>query len=445
MQWKKNNTIHNGMTLIEVVIAIGIFAMVTIALYLVINLSVQVLRDDQSRLDALSIAQSEIESIKNVPYDDIGTTTGIPNGVFAATKTVEQNNTSYTVETDIRYYDDPFDGVAPTDTVNTDYKKVRVEVTWDGQFLDKPVVLLTNIVPNGIETTSGGGTLWVEVYNAATSPIANATVKVENTTVNPAISLTSLTDSQGRFLLPGAPASVQSYQITISKNGYSSEYTYTVDTDTNPNPDPGHQTVLEAEVTTKTFYIDKVSQLHIQIKDVTTGTPQANIPVHIYGNKRIGTDLSGQPIPKYSATLLSDSSGNITLTNMEYDTYTIELQDPTLDFAGSTPSHLPYVLAPDTIGTITLETAPQASQTLLLSVIDPTQQPVENASVHIVNTLSTIDLTQTTNASGQTFFSPLSAGNFSIEITTPGFTTYTGTIEILADQQQEIALTPTTP
>lgn len=431
---------QSGMTLIEVLIAIAIFAIVTTALYVVIDLGIHVLRDDQARLDGLSIAQSQIEAIKNVPYTDVGTVSGIPNGVFESTSILNQNQTNYTVETDIRYIDDPFDGLIPTDTVNTDYKKVRVEVTWEGQFLDKPIILITTVVPNGIETTSGGGTLWIEVYTAAAAPVSGATVRIINTDVTPNINITSVTDSQGRYILPGAPASVQSYQITVSKSGYSTEQTYSVDPENNPNPDPGHQTVIADEVTTKTFYIDRVSQLQIQVNDYETNLPQANVPLQVVGNKRIGTDLEGQPIPKYSQVLTTNLSGVATLTNAEYDTYDVTLNTSLLDYAGSNP-HIPYVLAPNANATMTYNTALNTPQTLLVTVLDPDQTPVSGASINIQTALGLINLTKTTNSSGQAFFSPLIVGTYTVEVTASGFTTYTSTLEINDDELISIPLT----
>lgn len=435
-----HSTHQKGFTLIETIIAIAIFLILSLAMYLVITLGISIVRDDQARLDALSIAQESMEEIRNVPYEDVGTQGGVPSGNFVQTKNLVRNNTTYTVKTKIYYVDDTYDGVAPTDTVNTDYKKIEISVTWQNQFLNQPVLLVTNVSPEGIETSAGGGTLWIEVYTADSTPVVGATVHVTNTQTNPTIDTTGTTDADGRYILPGTPASVESYHVVVSKNGYSSEQTYSVDADTNPNPDPEDLTVIESEIATKIFYIDTLSSINIHVQDHISSTPTANASVHVIGQKRIGTDLQGNDIAKYDQTFTTNSNGDLVLSNIEYDTYTIELADgTTYDFAGSTP-YLPDVLPPNSNHTITLLSAPNAAQTLLVTVQDANEMPIPNATVHLYNELQTTDITQTTNASGQTFFTPLGITSFTLDITATGYTPYSGTAGIFSDEQQRVQL-----
>ncbi|MBI2410455.1 MAG: carboxypeptidase regulatory-like domain-containing protein [Candidatus Kerfeldbacteria bacterium] len=438
---KKQQNKSAGNTLLETIIAIAIFALVTSALYTLIQLGIRVLRDDSARLDAVSIAQAQLETIKNLPYEDIGVVGGIPEGAIEQTTTTIRNNNTFTVETDIRYIDDAFDDVAPTDTVNTDYKKIRVEVRWNKQVVQKPVILITNIAPEGVETDTGGGTMWVEVYNANAEPIPNATVQVVNTEVDPAISFTSATDSNGQFLLPGADPSVQAYQITISKTGYSSAQTYGVDAETNPHPDPAHLTVVESEVTTATFTIDAVSDLSLHVEDYISHQANTNASIRTTGNKRIGTDLDGNNISKFDRTNTTNGTGDIVYSDIEFDTYTATLSDGTYDFAGSTP-HLPYVLPPDSTVTMTILTAPDASDTLLLTIEDSNTIPLAGATAHLWNADGSIDLTQTTNDSGQTFFTPLISGTFTIDVSADGFMSFSDSIDISGDATLLITLTP---
>jgi hypothetical protein len=432
------------MTLVEAIVSIAIFAVVSVSLYTLITLGVQLVRDDQARLDAVALAQSTIEQLHNVPYDDIGTVGGIPTGTFEQSHTEIHNNTTYTVALDIRYVDDPFDGSAPTDTISTDYKQIRVSVTWEGQYIAKPVVLLTTISPEGLESNGGGGTLWIEAYTASASPISNATVRITNPSVIPAVDITSATDSNGRFLLPGTPASVQGYQIVISKSGYAPTQTYTVDSETNPNPEPGDQTVTEGGITTKVFYIDRHSDLTIHIQDATSGVATSGLPIRLMGAKRIGTALDGSDIPKYDEALTTDANGDISVNDIEYDTYRIVIDDSATgyDIAG-TPTPLPFVLAPNTAGAITLHTASNADNTLLVTVQNESETALEGASVRIYTESLSVDVTQTTNASGQTFFSPLPAGIYTLEVTLNGYDFFQDQFDVTDDIQQIIPLTPT--
>lgn len=431
---------NRGFTLVEVIIAIGIFAVVSLALYIVIALALNVLRDDQSRLDALAIAQQRIEEIRNVSYDDVGTTTGVPTGAFPAEENLIRNNVTFTILTDIRYVDDVFDGQAPADTVNTDYKQVRVEVTWKGQFLDSPVTLITTIVPQGLEGNVGGGTLWIEVYDSTGEAVPDAQVVVTNDDVLPPISINSFTDENGRYILPGAPIATESYKVTVTKNGFSSTQTYSVDPENNPNPDPEDLTVLESEITTKIMVIDALSSITLNVTDISGGAAVTDLPIRIYGEKRIGTNGDGDNIPKYDVEEITSATGAITLSGLEYDTYHFQIQDPSFDFAGSEP-HVPLVLAPGTDATVNIHVAPNAEQTLLITVEDSVEVAIAGATVHIVKDDLSIDLSQSTNTSGQTFFTPLTPGQYDISIAAGGYTSYSGTLLVVEDDAQTIPLT----
>ncbi len=442
MRYFRDNT---GTSLIELLMTIAIFAMISISLYSLIWIGIHLVRDNEARLDALGIAQTKIEEIRNAPYESIGTNGGIPDGDFLQKEIIERNNRTFTIETDIRYIDDPFDGVAPTDTVSNDYKKIRVAVTWEGQYVAKPLLLITNVSPEGIETNEGGGTLWIEVFNAAAEPLPGTTVTVTNTNTTPAITITSSTDTNGRFILPGAPASVQSYHVEVSKTNYSSGQTYEENTVENPNPDPQDLSVLEGKITTQNFIIDLLSSLTITTERLDDTTPISGLDITLTGAKRIGTDLSEKDIPKYNESFTTDTDGRITVTNMEFDTYSLTL-DPIsgYDIAGySAP--LPYLLQPNTTETLTLQLADDEAFTLLVNVKNSAGEPIEGATVHLYNDSLTIDSTVVSTAFGQSFHSPLLAQELILDITATGYAPSTSTVTILGDDEITISLLESTP
>jgi hypothetical protein len=142
-------------------------------------------------------------------------------------ESIERNKLTYTVKTEIIYYDDPFDGTAATgdDTLSTDYKRVRVEVSWGGLTPSRvgPVVLLTDIVPKGIETTAGGGTLSIIVFDASGAPVPQATVTIIANSVNPPVNITTQTSDNGRVIRPGMPICIACYEITVTKTSFLNE------------------------------------------------------------------------------------------------------------------------------------------------------------------------------------------------------------------------------
>ncbi|MFH1233895.1 MAG: carboxypeptidase regulatory-like domain-containing protein [Patescibacteria group bacterium] len=273
---------NHGFTLIELLISISIFFIVGASIYGLFNWSIKTLTNSKQEVEAITIANHKIEMIRNFSYNNIGTVGGIPNGTIPQTETIIKNNTSFTVKTYVKYYDDPYDGLAPVDTLPTDYKIVQITVSWTNFWGTKSTNLSTIIAPKGIETNAGGGTLVITVFNANGQPIENVDVYIKNNILNPPISINTRTDSVGRISFPGAPAG-SGYKIVASKNGYSTDQTCGVNpskTDCNenggnPNPTKPDATILEGQATEISFTIDLLSVLNI--KTVNQNFPAASL------------------------------------------------------------------------------------------------------------------------------------------------------------------------
>lgn len=259
-----------GLSLIDVVIGTAIVLVVFVGLFGILRASVEVAGLARAKAAATAIAGSQIEYVRSLDYDSVGTEGGIPSGVIPQTATTTQAGTEFTVRTYIAYVDSPQDGSGGADSngVTTDYKIVKVTVSYSINDQDRDVVLVTTASPPGIETTVGGGTLRVEVVDAAGLPVPGATVRIQNSATSPAIDLSTFSDVTGTVLLGGAPTSTE-YQVAVSKSGYSSAQTYTRD-GTNQNPTPGYLTVAEAQTTTSTFAIDVLTSFTLR-----TLTPEA--------------------------------------------------------------------------------------------------------------------------------------------------------------------------
>src|SRR3989344_941187 len=156
-----------GFTIFETVIAIAVLGIFFAAVSVIIQQILQLTGQSRVRATALELAQQKIEVVRNLPFAQVGTSGGIPQGPLLQTETVTINGQPFTVKTSVTYIDDPFDQLAPADLINTDYKRARVEVTWSGPFPStKPVTEVTNIAPRGIETIGGGGTVYIQVFDA---------------------------------------------------------------------------------------------------------------------------------------------------------------------------------------------------------------------------------------------------------------------------------------
>jgi type II secretory pathway pseudopilin PulG len=253
-----------GFSLIEAIVGIALMLVVFVGLLGAFRMAVQIVGVSKARVGAVALANEQMESIRNLPYEEIGTVGGIPSGNIPQSETFLLNGVNYTRRVLIQYVDDPADGEGANDEngITTDYKRVRVEVRWEARHSADPVVLVSDIAPKGIETNAGGGTLKINVFDASVQPVASADVHIENNSTDPVVSVDVFTNSQGRVVFPGAQAS-GSYEITITKTGYSTAQTYDT-TAENVDPRPAHLTIIEGETTEASFSIDLLSSKTVE-------------------------------------------------------------------------------------------------------------------------------------------------------------------------------------
>jgi len=259
-----------GFSLIELIVSIVIISTLVISIMTLFELSLKIVADNRLRVGAITLAEEKIEIIKNMQYDDVATQGGIPPGNLLQNENLNVNGVSYTVARQIIFIDDPFDGLAPVDLLSTDYKKVNITITWTGKFGTQSISETTNIAPKGIESNAGGGTLSILVFDANGLPVGTADIHVVNNDVAPIIDANYQTDSNGTVLIPGAPASINGYEITASKAGYSTDQTCAINAATtdcingNPVPVKPHATIIAGSLTEISFAIDVLANMNIR-------------------------------------------------------------------------------------------------------------------------------------------------------------------------------------
>lgn len=256
-------TKSKGITIVDVIVGVGLLVLVFVAIYTAFQLGMKLLGNSKAQVTAIALANQKIEQIRNLPYNDIGTVGGIPPGVIEETETIKRNGVDFTIKQTIVYIDDPFDGQAPDDTLASDYKRAKVKVSWQG-FFGGEVEVITDIAPKGVETELGGGTLKISVLNAAGVGLPQADIHIVNNQVSPAIDANYLSDDFGNLVIAGAPTSTESYQITVSKAGFSQDRTY--GRDEIANPLKPHLSVFEGQVTESTFIIDELSSFSVETR-----------------------------------------------------------------------------------------------------------------------------------------------------------------------------------
>lgn len=423
---------NKGFTLIEIVIAVFVLGTIIVGMFSLLTLTLRASHDGQRKIVATALANERMEQIRNLPYASVGTSGGIPSGSIPQSQQVVRNSDTYTVATDIRYIDDSYDGTAtsnPIDIVNTDYKQARVEVSWTSTIPSRSVVLITTITPSGIEGGDSLGTLVFQALNAVGVGVEGASVHITNSATSPTINISTTTNSSGQVVLPGLPVSSGTYQLLVSKSGYTTEQTYAATSSFTPDVDHSALTAIAGTVTNKTFSIDAVSSLAIKTVDATNAT-LGNIAYSIVGTKKNGADASGNPTYIFSHQDSTDASGSHSYQNVVWDSYTFSIDGAATGYdIQETSVPIPIAIAPGTDTTVTVTLAPHTATSLHVYVLTSAGQAVPNASVELTKT--GFDQTLQTDAAGQVFFGGLASnGDYTLAVTAAGYQAFTATTTV---------------
>lgn len=438
--------IKEGQSIVGILVALAIFSILIQAIFTVVSTSLNFVSFNRARITARHLAQEKLELIRNLPYDNVGTIGGIPAGPLPQEENITRNKLNFKVRTTIIYIDDPFDDTAPNDLLPTDYKRVRVAVSWEGisPSRENPVVLLSDIAPKGIETSTGGGTLSIVVFDAGGNPVPQANVSIVAPNANPPVNLNLATGDNGRVILPGAPPCASCYQLTVTKPGYSSERTYS--TSEVANPTKPHQTIIEGQLTEISFSIDRVSTLNIATKkgreDNFDSLPNLNF--RLRGEKTIGTDTDNNPVYKYDELLVTNSNGTLTLNNMEWDNYHFIITGTAYDISGTNPLQ-PISILPNTTNSFSIALSPHTPNSLLISFVDPGSIPIASVSATLTDggfNQEKLSGTASDPDFGQVFFSSLSSQNYNLHATASGYLDYNSTIPVDGTTYENIVMTP---
>lgn len=435
----------NGFSFLELLVSLGIIALVSLTVLGLLGRSIEVLRREEHRRVAVGIAEERLERLRNSPYDDLGTIGGIPAGAFSPRETIQQNGARYGVTTRIRFVDDPFDGVAPNDPVSNDLREVAVDVSW-GANPNQTITLATLVAPPGLERAGTTGTLRLRVLNARGDPIDGANVELANASTTPPIALALPTDMSGEVILPGAPPSTAGYHIRVTRNGYSSDATVIPSPEV-PNPTQPPLSVIEHEVTTAGFAIDRLATIAFTFQKYSPSQPFRDLATFtLHGQKTIGSRPNPTPppdtLPVYKAAPQSftTNQGELTIANLEWDTYEFRETMPDSDLAVADPL-LPIELLPGTTQNVTIAFAPHRDHSLRVIVRDAAGIPITDATVTLTypgppqRTESGI-----TPAHGQLFFSPLLSGAATLTVAKDGFETATHALTVSGTMEMEVRL-----
>ncbi len=398
----KRRHYNKGTTLLETLIAVAFFVGVSIAMYSLYAKVFEINRAVRSKEHMSAIGNEMLEIVRNIPYDSLGTTHGIPLGVIEEVQDIERGGQTFRVEFTIRNIDLPFDGletdVVDPDTDPADSKIVEILVRCEacdtygsaGQYYRD--TFTTVVGPDTLESTTSTGSLYIYAINPNGTPLGDAEVNVINTSVSPAVSIDDNTDVNGVLKIIGAEPSVEGYQITVTNTLSSADQTYDSTDLGGSTPVKAHATVVAGDVTEITFQVGKLSTLDIESVD-SLCVPVPNFDFNLLGEKLLGT------VPnyyKYDQDLATNGSGLRALSDMEWDDYLVTPLDATYDLIGSNPL-LDFSLEPNTDQDLQLVVQAKNRPTVMVTVKDSvTGLALTDADVQFERDAGGYDSTKTT-------------------------------------------------
>jgi hypothetical protein len=406
-------------TLIDTLVGSALMLIIFLGIAGAARLSIDVVSNNKARAGAAALAAERMEYLRSLPYTLLGTDGGVPSGALAASEGFTLNGISFTRRTVIQYGDDPKDGTGGSDpTGNADYKTVKVAVSWQAHTGERSLALVSRFEPAaGLESIVSGGTLVINVFDALDQALSGARVDVENAAASPAVDTTAYSNADGIVSLIGVPAA-SGYAITVSRSGYSDAATYASSAE-NPNPAPGHLTVSNGQTTSATFAIDRLASFTITTRVYGSESSLTNAAVTLRGAKTIGTDPT---LYKFSAVVGGGASATTTVSNLEWDTYAMSVAASTGYDLASSCAPQPVALAAGESESVILYLAPHTAHSLPVKVTASSDGSLlSGASVRLYG--SGHDVTKTTDACGQTLFSGLSAGTYSLSVSRSGYST----------------------
>jgi hypothetical protein len=458
--------------MIEAALVLFLFSIIALTFYQLFALGSKRILDVRRKLGATALASERMEMIRSLPYASIGTkrpdgaggwTFGIPPGDIIETETVSESGATFTVHTTAQFVDDSFDGTASdgtSDAIPTDYKRVRLEISWEGAEGEQRVVTWGTFSPDGVEQPSNTGVLSVNVLDALGNGVQGAVVRIVNTAND--VDLSAETDAYGNQSWPGAlPGS--GYSISVSKDGYYGVQTYPPYPDSTFSPLDIPLSVVVGSVNQKTFVLDHLSGFTVRSEDAF-GESIPNVTFSLSGGHQVGTvpaTIPAVPVYGFSVSGNTGSVGEREYDDQCYGRYIFSTVGTVAGYRflyvdpGTSDLGMAFDLQPGENRTEKLVFANTSIVSLLFSVTRQedvggtmVDKPVSGASVHLVNASAGYDTTVVTGTSGQAYFPTampaLTAGTYQYEVTLAGYGTETGSVNVTSGgglQDKAVTLT----
>lgn len=242
-------------------------------------------------------------------------------------------------------------------------------------------------------------------------------------------------DSSGTNLIPDSQIPGNSAGLTVSPVSLAN-----VSTSTYPSLVIG--ATLSTSNASNTPSVDAYS-----ISADTGPRSLPNIGLTMTGAKTIGTTVVGAQVYKYqNSSINSGSSGSVTLSGIEWDSYTIGLAASTTYAIQSVCNPQPETLSPNSSQTTRVFVAPFTTNSLLVDVKNASGTPIANANVRLYRTTPAYNTMIASDGCGNSYFSGIAAGTgtsrYSLQVSASGYQTFnaTSTINVSGTSRTSVIL-----
>jgi prepilin-type N-terminal cleavage/methylation domain-containing protein len=294
---------QGGFTLIEVMIAISLFAIMAVTFAGTAGASYRAYQNARARTAAEETATAELEDARRLPYDQLGTVGGNPPGTIAPTQTVTVGGFTTNLAIRVVYVDDPIPGGFQT---AANYKSVRVTATWQG----KQLAQIESRVAPPREPSRDKGVVKVRVVDyALNQPVSGATVQLSG---SPAGNRIDTTDASGQVVFaavdPNTATAPYDYStVSVTVLGYD-----VLPEDTSPNPAVRFQ-LTAGQLFTTVVRVYRAATLDIKLVD------SAGLPFVGPANVEVSSSRGRATIPVVGgATIVSTVGTEKVISGVQY-------------------------------------------------------------------------------------------------------------------------------
>jgi prepilin-type N-terminal cleavage/methylation domain-containing protein len=310
-----------GFGLIELIIAMSIFAILMGGIVVSLGAGLAVARNNRERSVAANLAADEMDAIRQTTFSSL--TLGF------TTSSVTVDGVPYTVDRNLEWVGtNATAGECDSTTTTPQVVRATVEVSWTNMKAIQPVKTSTILAPPIGSYASGLGHVAVRVRNSDALPVGGTPVRVLNSTlgVNQLLSTTDASSASPGcaffgFLAPGT------YSVSLNTTGY-------VDRQGTANPTQSIG-VNGGQVASVAFDYDRAASLQLTLAGFNGGTPANSTTVSL-GN----TGYLPSGWKTFTGTGATRTVSNLYPYNDGYDVWAGSCADA--DPEGKNASGVPY-------------------------------------------------------------------------------------------------------